>query len=212
MFEFSLTEFLDTLTPVFKEEGYEWMASGQQYIKQHANGFNAVVFSPSVYEDEVILEVSLGSRHRLVEELMGAIGKQGLNNRYQSFSAITTLGKQLELKHKRLRTGSPEQTAELTEALIDFFESGGLSLLEKLSTREGLNKALNYEPENPSLFANNQLLRCFRGLAVAHIVDAPDLQTLAQTYEERLTKLGAPQEMQRSFVRMYEYFRAFGLN
>jgi hypothetical protein len=212
MFEFRLTAFTDALAPAFESRGYEWVASGQQFRKQHAYGFNAVVFSPAVYDDEVILEVSLGSRHRLVEELMTSIGKQGLSNGRYGFSAITTLGKQLELKHQRLRAGSPEQTRELGDALLEFFESGGFELLEKLARRDGLHQALNYQPGKPSMFANNQLLRCFRGLAIAHIIDAPNLHSLAEVYENRLQKLGAPVEMHRSFVRMFEYFRAFGLN
>lgn len=212
MFEFRLTAFTDALAPAFEARGYEWMASGQQFRKQHAHGFNAVVFSPSVYDDEVILEVSLGSRHRLVEELVSSIGKQGLSNGQHGFSAITTLGKQLELKHKRLRAGNPEQTRELGDALLEFFENGGFELMEKLAGRAGLHQALNHEPSKPSLFANNQLLRCFRGLAIAHVIDASNLHSLAEVYEARLQKLGAPAEMHRSFIRMFEYFRAFGLN
>jgi hypothetical protein len=84
------------------------------------------------------------------------------------------------------------------EKFHKFMDKDGFKFLENLESLRFLNDAFNTTPEKPIIYQYNQVMRAFRGVAIAKLLHRP-IGDLASVYRNKVLKNVATNSQKEKF-------------
>ncbi|UZR96025.1 hypothetical protein [Chondrinema litorale] len=206
------TSLYHKLYDFFYDRGYEMMAGKKQFRKYYSGGFKNIIFSPSVYGDECWLELNLGVRNDLVEEIV----QQFLDN-YKEFqndtnTIIISIGKLTNNKYFKYKATDNDDLELICEQIESFMLHEGFSFLDKVSSIKYIDILFNRYPAKPSKFVYNQSHRCFKGLIVAKLVNNKKYKLIKDIYREALKTYGTKPLQLKNFEKLVTFLQHYSAN
>ncbi|MBX2843041.1 MAG: hypothetical protein KTR26_14835 [Flammeovirgaceae bacterium] len=196
----------------FLQHGFEMMAGKKQFRKTYADGFQNVIFSISQYEEEFFIDMNIGIRFSLVED----IAQQFLDNHKEyhqdSNTLIISIGKFTRNKYFRYKIMDLEDLNFTVEEIQFFLHNEGFSFLNKTSNLKTLDLLLNKYPKKSCKYLYNQSHRCFKGIIVAKLRNNPKFLELVKIYKSQLTVSGAPKPIFGKFERLAGFLATYSVN
>lgn len=202
----------EALAPRMEERGFSWLAQWNQFRRTDGKGFNCLILSVSDYPDLSLAEAHLGIRLSDCERLVFPYLNNAPGFREQSMSLVTPLGKLVNIHPLRLSITNAETAKAAAREFFTQLQRRGFDHLEVFHSTEALHRLYNNRPEQPVALANNQIHRCFRGVALAYLRQAPNFDGICQQYRRGLRELFAPEDTRLRFERMVENLNSASLN
>lgn len=204
-------ELFRKLEPSFKEADFVWLPDKNQFRKTTVNGFQNVIISVSTYDNERVIEVQLGVRSNLVEEM----AQQFLTN-YEAYkpdanTLIISIGGFKNDKYFRYKVKDLEELSACVASIEIFFKEHGFTFLERVSNIKVLDEIMNENPHKHNKYIYNQAHRCFKGIILAKVNDRHHLFGLIEIYRTYLLKT-ASDEALNNYERMVSYLLHFSSN
>lgn len=190
--------------------GFDTHLEKRQLRRHLGNGdFENIIFSVSPYEDgNYWIEGTFGVRKEQIESLVQQFLTNGIYFRQEATTWHTSIGKFKGLKYFRYKVKNNINFAKTTDEIINFFVESGLPFMQDHHSLEQVNSLFNASPDQDSRFIHNQVHRCFKGLAVAKLIDSPELHNLIERYRFTVIKYGNDTEIERfeQFVSFLLYY------
>ena len=206
------TALYHNLYDFFYDAGFEMLAGKKQFRKNVENGFQNVIFSPSVYENECWLELNLGSRHKEVESIV----QQFLDN-YREYqqdtnTVIISIGKLTNNKYFKYKAIDKDDLLLVCDQIKIYMKQGGFSFMEQCSSVAHLDKLFNKMPSKPCRYLYNQSHRCFKGLVIAKLSNNNKYQVIKNIYRSALKTYGAKQGYIQNFDKLAGFLEHYSVN
>lgn len=203
----------EQLNPLFNRNGYEALPMKKQFRQTSKSGFRSVLFTLNGDKEEKTLDVQLGIRFNLVEELV----HQFLGGRKEvgkdSITVITSLARLKHHKQKRLVINENEESLQNTiQHISTILQEKGFSFLNSFSNLHRADKMINRKPSRHCPIMFNQIHRCFKGIAMARLLHRTDFEKLVSIYRNYLYSQWAPLEVTDSYNRLVRYLKYFSFN
>lgn len=191
------------MSSVCEPRGFRLLAAQHQFRRPTRCGFQTVIVSLSPDPSSTLFEVHLGVRHDDVESLaFGHTGGLPLF-RNDSMTLVASTAKLQDKSSERFEVVAQQDADAAVKTVVEFLEGEGWDWLDAHQQLEDIHRALNPRPLRRTRLLPNQIHRCFRGLAVAQLLDDPDYDELAAAYDDFLVQIHAP-EYQRKRFRDFE--------
>lgn len=198
------------LGKAFEPLGFELFMEKRQLRRSFGNGdFENIIFSVSPYENgDYWIEATFGVRKESVETLVQQFLSTNTSFRKDATTWHTNIGKFKGLKYFRYKVQSNVNFVKITDEIVDFFLKSGLPFMYGHRSLTEVNELLNVKPQHNSRFIHNQVSRCFKGIAVAKLIDSTELYNLIDTYRFTVIKHGNCKEIERfeQFVSFLLYY------
>lgn len=196
------------LDNAFEPLGFKLLLDKKQLRRSFANGdFENIIFSVSPYENgDYWIEATFGIRKENVEQLTQQFLSTSHGFRPDATTWHTNIGKFKGLKYFRYKVQNNVNFRKITDEIIDFFLKSGLPFMYGHRALTEVHDLLNAQPQQGSRFVHNQVHRCFKGIAVAKLIDSPDLHDLIDIYRFTVIKHGNDDEIEK-----FEQFISFML-
>ncbi|MGB0523298.1 MAG: hypothetical protein ACPGJS_10090 [Flammeovirgaceae bacterium] len=196
----------------FYDYEFDLLPNKKQFRRTLSCGFQSVIFSPSAYEGELWLEVNLGIRLNMIEEL----AQQFLDNHapYQqdALTLVASIGKLSDNKYFHYKIAEKDDLYYACEEIKRFMEDTGFEFLNTHSSISAMDELLNDRPNKPSKFLYNQSHRCFKGITAAKLVHNPIFLDLVDAYRKFLQKTGTKHSLINQYDKLTNYLFHFSLN
>lgn len=204
-------EFIQKLEPFFKQNGFEWLRDKNQFRKNVATGFQNVIFSVTMYDNEKIVEIHFGIRSEIIEELVQQFLINSESYKKDSNTIITNIGTYRNNPYFRYKVKNNEDAVLAINDIKDFFEKDGFDFMNKIADIKTLDEMLNFDPQRKNKYIYNQVHRCFKGIASAKINDRSHFHGLIDIYRAYLLKNASDLELVH-FERLVSYLLHFSAN
>lgn len=183
----------------FEPLGFELLLEKRQLRRSFGHGdFESITFSVSPYENgDYWIEAIFGVRKESVETLTQQFLSTGYDFRKDATTWHTSIGKFKGLKYFRYKVQSNVNFRKITDEIVGFFLKSGLPFMYGHRSLVNVHELLNAEPRRDSRFIHNQVHRCFKGLAVAKLIDSTKLHDLIDVYRFTVIKHGNSEEIER---------------
>ncbi|WP_017730164.1 hypothetical protein [Nafulsella turpanensis] len=201
------------LFPLFEQQGYEAVPSKKQFRQPCKNGFRAVLFSISEDAEEKIIDVQLGIRINLVEELVLQFlgGKKELEK--DSTTIITSLARLKHQSQRRLIITEDEQSLQQSCTQITAaMQEKGFKFLKNFSQLHRIDKVVNRKPSRQCPIMHNQIQRCFRGITIARMLHRNDFDKLVSIYGSYLYSQWASRQILDNYNKLVNFLKNFSFN
>ncbi|TXB61458.1 hypothetical protein [Phaeodactylibacter luteus] len=194
---------------LLEPQGYTWLPRLHQFRREEPTGFRCIILALSPVPEGALLELHLGIRLQLVEQMAFPYtnGLQGFmpDSMTLAFPLSRLFGKPFQRFDVPFE-GLPEAVFRVLEQQLS---AQGLPFLERHSSVAALHGLFNAQPTAPLHLVHNQVNRCLRGLALAHLHDRAQLSRLIAAYRQSLEEqYFAPP----SALEKFERLSAFLLN
>lgn len=203
---------IQILRPFFEDNGYHFVELGHQFRKETKGAWQNVIFGFSAYEEELVLEVTFGSRLDIIENLIAPYTYGIRGYQAESNTCITNMSKYKKEPHFRFKIKEEQDLYRMAAWVRDFFRREGFSFLDSLLDIEKLNAHFNTEPRKTCLLSFNQQLRCFRGLAIASLQQNANWEDLQKDYFAILKLYGCSEMMLERYHAFSRHLAATALN
>ncbi|GEM_PF-598301 len=206
------THLYTSLNDFLSQKDFEMRPDLKQFRRETPTGFQNIILSFSPYQAETYLEVNIGTRLNMVEEIV----QQFLDNMpefwRQANTVVVSVGKINDAKYFRYRIADDEDLHVCTEQVIEFMDQRGFMFLEYASHLKNLDVMFNAKPHQSVKYLYNQLHRCFKGVVIARLSHNPHFLTLIEQYHDKLLKLGASPTNMAEYDRLVNYLLHFSAN
>lgn len=202
----------ESLYSLFKDQGYELISFQKQFRLNTDNGYRAALISVNGTPYEQTIDLSLGIRLDIVEELAGQFIK-GLPVGYKENTTIAaSYGRLTQQPYKRFLVKDAADLKAVCSRIEGFMSTKGFRFLESFDRLRKIDGLLNRKAEQPCPFLGNQLTRCFKGAATAKMSHRNDFNRLVKIYLTYLHKQWAPQGVIDNYKRFVRFLRFYSLN
>ncbi|MFT4032104.1 MAG: hypothetical protein QM669_06760 [Siphonobacter sp.] len=206
------TELYKKLSLFFAEKGFSLLPDRKQFRKETDMGFQNVVFSVTYQRNEVWLDVSIGLRHDLIEELAQQFLDNALEYQADANTLVISVGKFNDDKHFRYRVFSNEDLDDVCAQIKEFMLNQGFAFMERHESLVALNHVLNDEPTKVCKFLYNQVHRCYKGIIAARYTNNERFLRLIDLYRVQVARQGASLDEQQSFERLLSFLLHYSVN
>lgn len=199
------------LVPFFSNQGYQAMPSGKEFRKITSNGFRSILFSLSIQENQQLLDIRLGTRLDIIENLVAQFLKQA-DSPPESHTILASphLFNRPPLNRFKI---TDEASLQLScNEIKDFMQKKGFRFLNTFTKLKRVDAVLNRKPDVPNPYIHNQIHRCFIGVTLARLLQRTDFQLLCVVYGNFLYSLGASDTTMESFQKLVTYLNCFSFN
>lgn len=200
------------LSEFFQDRGFVLLAEKKQFRRPFADGFQNVIFSVSYHEREYWLDVNLGIRFDMIEE----IAQQFLENlpayRRETNTVIISIGKLCDNQYFRYKIVTPQDLDDACQEIQQFMENRGFLFFEEATGLYPLNRLLNGDPDKNCRFLYNQTDRCFKALIAAKLTFQPHWLSLAKTYRHYLERQNSKASTLHNFDRIMAFLVHYSPN
>jgi len=196
--EYQLEDINKILSPVFEKHGFEYYTPQKQFIKATKTGYVTVILFPQISGTKYLVDIHLGSRIEEVEKLVYSYLRElpGLHN--YSITASVPYKKLTQEKHPRIFASTELELMKELEKFHLFMEEKGFGILSNLETLEFLDEAFNTTPSKPIIFQYNQIMRAFRGVALAKLLNKP-IENLAAEYRKKIIDVFGTDDQKKKY-------------
>lgn len=201
------------IAPLFLEKGFRYISPFQQYRKLTPNGFQCVIFSFSHYSEGSLLEVHLGIRIDMVEQLAFPYTNGLPGFKEDSLTLVTPMARLFDMPFERFDLVNRQDLIQASRKIhYQLAEKGWQFLRANLRLAE-LDQLFNDYPEKELHLVHNQANRCIRGITIARLNQDPNFQRLAQIYRHQLKTIPTATEgTRKSFDRLFQFLLGYSPN
>lgn len=200
------------LKAFFDKYGFVLMADKKQFRKITATGFQNVIFTATVYEDETWLEVNFGGRNNQIEQ----IAQQFLGNTRDFWSDSNTLvvsiGKFNDAKYFQYKIITEPDLEDVCEIIKDFLVNTGFPFMNDADNLVAISNVLNAQPTQRCNYLYNQTHRVFKAVIAAKLTHHKNFLALTDIHRNTLTKIGATAEELMTYERMLSFLLYHSVN
>jgi hypothetical protein len=206
------TQLYASLFDFFKDHRFEMRPELKQFRRYFDGGFHNVIFSLSEFEEEAWLEVNLGVRINMVEELVQQFLDCMPEFRSETNTVIISIGKLSDTRYYRYKLSDKDDVNDCTLLVQEFISERGFAFMAEASHLCTLDQWFNHKPQAPLRYLYNQTHRCFKGTVIARFANNPKFLSLIEEYYLLLQRLGAPQRTIQEYDRMVSYLLHNSIN
>jgi len=188
------------------KHGFKLVPEWNQFRKPTKNGFQCIIYALKSYPDLSFLELHLGIRIDMVEQLVFPYLNLPTGFKKESMTLVTNFSNLVDCSVRtpikevdELKAHLVNQQSSIEETILPFLDS--------YSSLKALAGLFNANPTEPFKLHNNQIHRCFRGLALAKGSTPDQLESLCKIYQSVLDQWAAPPLVQDRFVRSLDDLR-----
>ena len=196
----------------FYDYEFDLLPNKKQFRRMLSSGFQSIIFSPSEFEEELWLEVNLGVRLNMVEDL----AQQFLDNhrpyRDEALTIVASIGKLSDNKYFRYKIAQKDDLYFACEEVKKFMTASGFSFLNSHSSIAAIDEVLNDRPNKPSKLLYNQSHRCFKAITAAKLVHNPIFLDLVDAYRRYLQKTGSKPNLINQYDKLTNFLFHYSLN
>lgn len=194
--------------PWLRAEGFEPLPALHQWRRETDFGFQSIIVSlmDLPEKEEQFIEVHCGLRFSAVEDLVFPFTSAVSSFRPNSLTLVAPLGRLSGLRPLRLLLEADNARA-LEATLSTHLKGEGRTFFRHYHNLQMLDSLLNNKPEVSCPLIPNPVLRPFRAIAVAHLLQRPDLNELGKTYWRLLKQQSAPAYMLERYERLNGYLQ-----
>lgn len=200
------------LQPVFNTEGYVAIPDKKQFRKPGRSGFKNIIFSMSGDEEEQIINVHIGLRFDLVEELVCQFLNIPESVEKESNTVIASLSRFHRLPYHRFIVTDDSSLQQTCEQIERFMKHKGFRFLNAFEKLKRIDAVVNRKPALSCPYMYNQIHRCFKGITIARLLHRTDFEQLVTIYSNYLYSQWAPRHLIENFEKLVNYLRHFSLN
>lgn len=176
-----LEDVYEILTPLFEKQGFHFYAPKHQFVKDTDTGYITVILYPQVSGTKYLVDIHLGARIDRVEEMIYPFLRHLPGYYNHSITTSMPYGKLTNTNHPRIFASNNTELMKGLEDFHHFMENEGFILLHEMAMTSFLEEKFNKTPHLPSDFQFNNVLRAFRGIALAKQEEKP-LEELIEVY------------------------------
>lgn len=191
---------------------FKHIAHLRQFRSYHQNGFNDIIYSTTEYPDDIMLELFIATRNNNVENLVAPFINTLPGYREDSNTITVSIHHLIDNWPKRFFLNDADSFKRVLTDLNKFINGDGIELWEEWKSIKNIEFFLNESPTEPISHLSNQHLRCFRGLACAHMTQQNDFNLIFKLYRELLYEMKAPSYVHKQFSKMFNRLKYLGLN
>ncbi|MFA0964238.1 hypothetical protein AB9P05_20690 [Roseivirga sp. BDSF3-8] len=203
--------FREGLDPLLIPFGFHFDSQRLQYRRKSEGGNTNITLSlagSGIYT----IELHLGARHDLTENLIGQITFNTADFSPYSNTISTSMAKLINHPFARYSLSDYTTADQALDELKNFLQTHGLPFLDDTSKPDRIHALLNHNPASANPYVFNQTYRCFRGLAIARYVQSGRVTELYKAYKEQLVELGTNEILGQKFDALYNHLRSVSLN
>lgn len=197
--------------PFFSEQGYEVISSGKEFRRITPNGFRSTLFSLSKTEDQQLLDIHLGIRFDIIENLVTQFLKEA-NLPTEDHTILASPHRFNRPPLQRfLLTDEPSLQLACTQ-IKDFMQKKGFRFLNTFHKLKRIDAVLNRKPQRISPYVHSQIHRCFVGITLARLLQRTDFELLCVIYGNYLYSQRVSEKVMESFQKLVTYLKCFSFN
>ncbi len=198
-------EFFSAVYEFFHEYEFELIPTLKQFRRTTTRGFQNIIFSSTAYEGEFWVEVHLGTRLHAVEQVCQQFLFHLSDHQPHANTIIASVGRIVGQRYFKYKVHDLTSFEKAVSDLKSFMQTDGFPFMQKMYSVKSVSEALNESPTLPSNLVYNQVHRCFKGLASAHLSGNSQLISLSEAYLKGLSVIGAPDLMKVRFQMLANY-------
>ncbi len=196
----------------FNAHSYKLILEKKQFRRITVAGFHSIIFNANAIANEWWIEVHLGVRSQLIEELAQQFLELPLDYRSEATTWITSIGKLSGEPYFRYKVKTENDLKEMVQSVQDFMLQKGFPFIAKHTHVSSISQLLNDFPTKNCPYIYNQIHRCFKGLIAAHYTHKElNLPYLEDTYRAFIVKNGLPKD-QLAFEKLCSFLPVYQLN
>ncbi len=200
------------LQPVFARQGYKELHQKKQFRQQGSKGFKSFRLSLSEGSEGQLVKIQLGIRlnkvERLVEQFIDGPEELPADNQ----TVLASVSRFYKVEKTDYLFTNESRLQHTCQEIAQFMHRKGFHFLEAISKLRNLDALINRKPKRLSPYMNNQVHRCFKGIAIASILHRTDFEKLVTVYSNYLNSQLEPREVADNFSRLVNYLRYFSFN
>lgn len=205
--------FHELMQPLFQEKGFYFVPAFKQYRKLTPIGFQCVIFSFSHYPDGSLVEVHLGIRVDMVEQLAFPYTNGLPGFKEDSLTLVTPLARLFGMPFDRFDLVNRQDLVQASRKINYQLDEKGWQFLQANMRLTHLDQLFNNHPEKKLHLVHNQANRYLRGITIARLNQDPNFQSLAQIYRRQLKLLPtATDGIRHGFDRLFQFLLGYSPN
>jgi len=181
-------KIFDYLLPYFEHKRYDAAKGHPQFRRKTNFGFSSVILQVSEQGGLSYVRFFLGLRHDLIENMLAGLFGQESYYRSESHTLLVETAKLGWKVNDAMRDDS--DIIAIGDGFIDFMDRTGFSFLDHYRRLKACDILFNETPAKSAQWCNHQYQRCFRAMAVAHVLKRNDLGHLRAIHRTYLLSRG----------------------
>ncbi|AHM61456.1 hypothetical protein D770_16010 [Flammeovirgaceae bacterium 311] len=202
----------NSLNPLFKDKGYELLPFQKQFRLPTRNGYRAALIAVNGTRYEQTIDLHLGIRLDIVEDLVNQFIRDLPVNHKENTTITASYGRLTEQPYKRFLVKDEADISAVCKRIESFMTGKGFKFLESFDRLRKIDGLINRKPEQACYLLNSQIIRCFKGIALAKMTHRTDFNRLVKTYLNYLHKQWAPQAVIDNYKKFVRFLRFYSLN
>ncbi len=201
------------MLPVFQQADYNRMSTDPLHFqRQFESGFKSCIISVSEYKAEFWVELSIGIRFNIVENLANQFTLTLKDYHQHTHTILTSYGRMIGNQYFRFKVTDNTQVSDMCREMNHFLDTAGFTFLDQNSSIYQIDELINTYPERPSKFIYNQSNRCIKGLIIAKLCQNPHFNTLVKAYHFILEKHSLSDRMLPRYVKLVNHLNLISMN
>ena len=201
-----------TLSPLFSAQGYELLTAKNQFRLPTRNGYRAALITVNGNRYEQTIDLHLSIRLDVVEELVNQFISEIASGYNESATIIASYGRLTQQPYKRFLVKNEAGLEAACKHIDTFMRNRGFGFLEKFDRLRKIDPVINRKPEQPCPLLHDQIIRCFKGIAIAKLTHRNDFNRLVKTYQNYLNKQWTHPGVVANFKKLVKYLRFFSID
>ncbi len=206
------TALYHQLTPFFERHQFLLLPEKKQYRKTTDTGFQQVLLSPTFYDSETVLAISLGCRNEQIEQIAQQFLTSQAVSRSDTSTLLVPVGQFSDFVSDRVCIHSEKELLHVCEQIEQFFTTSGFDFLAASGSLPALDRLLNNQPAKVCPYVFNQMHRCYKGLITARLNHSAQFDALVDTYRHLLISQTQNRYEQIRFERLIAYLIYYSAN
>ncbi|MCU0389926.1 MAG: hypothetical protein MUE81_02305 [Thermoflexibacter sp.] len=183
-----------------------------QFRRLNETGFQNIILTSTRYEAEIWVEVNIGVRIDMVENLAQQFLDVIPEYRQHANTIITSIGRLSDTKYLRYKIANEEDVTFSAQTIKDFMKERGFDFLEHASHIKELDKLFNEKPHQSLKYVYNQVHRCFKAVIIAKYNNNPQFFKLLDQYQTQLERLKVPDTILENYIKLANYLVYLSIN
>lgn len=200
------------LQPFFTAQGYQTAPAKDGFRQASKNGSKNIIFSIGGNKEEQILQVKIGLRFDIIEELVSQFLSIPEWLAKNSNTVIASLSRFHRLPYHRFVVRDESSLLESCKQIERFMQQKGFRFLNAFAKLKRLDALVNRKPQLSCPYMYNQIHRCFKGITIARLLHRNDFEKLVSIYSNYLYNQWVPKSLVHNFDKLVNFLRYCSLN
>ncbi|WP_425291068.1 hypothetical protein [Spirosoma linguale] len=200
------------LTPFFEQYDFFLLPEKNLYRRATSIGFQSIMPTLTVYNDETVLDVKLGCRNEQVEQIAQQFVSSPAVSHQDAVTITVSISQFSGFKIAPFKLSTEKELVTTCRQIESFFQTSGFTFLNFSCTLPVLDHLLNEQPSRPCQYVYNQMHRYYKGLTTASLTHTNQFDSLCDQYRRLLVKQTHNPYEPLQFERLIAYLRYYFSN